>query len=252
MREIAAASDFDFVTHDRPARKPKSPKAQSSTAQAGRRPSGKSASRSAAAKIVSPFVLAWRYRTPLLGCLFFVGILVMIPVNALMMQHGRHPAPLLGTIFKPTAPKAATPPAPVRGLAKAEDADLTAAPAAQATLSDESPAPAPSFAPLPVRRPGAAPATLASAKAAGHDAIGSLIDGGVPPAATAAPATKSILSVQHALQKLGATVKADGEMGAGTRQAIANFEREHGMPVDGELTPRLRRALAARSGMPVE
>ena len=244
MREIAAASDFDFVTHDRPARKAKSPKAQ-----AGKRPSAKSAGRSVAAKIVSPAVLAWRYRTPLLGCLFFVGILVMIPVNALMMQHGRHPAPLLGTVFKPSAPKVAAPSAPVPGMAKAQDADLTAAPAAQAALSDESPAPAAGFAPLPVRRPAAAPA---SGKAAGRDVIGSLIDGGAVPAPAASPATKTILSVQHALQKLGATVKADGEMGAGTRQAIANFEREHGMPVDGELTPRLRRALAARSGMPVE
>lgn len=77
MREIAAASDFDFVALE------------------PRRPKKKSAPR-AAAKKPSPLARVWRFKLPLLGALAMTGLLGGIVVNAMFLQHGRHPAPLLG------------------------------------------------------------------------------------------------------------------------------------------------------------
>ena len=41
-------------------------------------------------------------------------------------------------------------------------------------------------------------------------------------------------------------------MGAVTRHALEQFERDHGLPVDGKLIPKLLRKLAAESGIPIE
>ena len=44
-----------------------------------------------------------------------------------------------------------------------------------------------------------------------------------------------MLAAQTALAKLGYPVKADGEEGSATQQAIRDFERAHGLPpVDGD------------------
>jgi peptidoglycan hydrolase-like protein with peptidoglycan-binding domain len=58
---------------------------------------------------------------------------------------------------------------------------------------------------------------------------------------------------QKALLKLGyGPLKADGLMGPGTRQALERFERDHKLPVTGELSGRTLRALAAQSNTTIE
>jgi peptidoglycan hydrolase-like protein with peptidoglycan-binding domain len=52
--------------------------------------------------------------------------------------------------------------------------------------------------------------------------------------------------------KFGYVVRPDGVMGATTRQAIEKFEREHGWPAHGELTPKVMREIAAKSGLSFE
>ncbi len=59
------------------------------------------------------------------------------------------------------------------------------------------------------------------------------------------------MAAQRALIKLGYVLKADGVAGAATRQAIERYERDHKLPVRGELTPALMRQLSAASGVPV-
>ena len=65
----------------------------------------------------------------------------------------------------------------------------------------------------------------------------------VPPARVAA--------VQKALVKAGFVLRADGVMGASTKQALERFERDNKLPVTGDLAPRTLRELAAQSGVPI-
>jgi peptidoglycan hydrolase-like protein with peptidoglycan-binding domain len=53
------------------------------------------------------------------------------------------------------------------------------------------------------------------------------------------------LAAQSALVRLGYVLKADGVAGATTTQAIEMFERAHGMPASGEITPKLVKQLNA-------
>lgn len=74
----------------------------------------------------------------------------------------------------------------------------------------------------------------------------------MPPASipnVPAQASNRVLAVQQALAKLGYSVSADGVAGSRTRQAIEAFEKSRNMPVTGQMSPKLARELAARSGV---
>jgi peptidoglycan hydrolase-like protein with peptidoglycan-binding domain len=60
-----------------------------------------------------------------------------------------------------------------------------------------------------------------------------------------------VLAVQRALIKLGYVVKPDGELGAVTRHAIAQYQRDHGLTADAHLTPKLLHRLAAETGLSI-
>jgi peptidoglycan hydrolase-like protein with peptidoglycan-binding domain len=51
------------------------------------------------------------------------------------------------------------------------------------------------------------------------------------------------------LAKLGYALHQDGVYGGTTRQAIEKFERSNGLPVKGELSPKILRLLGARAGV---
>lgn len=71
------------------------------------------------------------------------------------------------------------------------------------------------------------------------------ITGAVRPPADV-PASPRILGVQKSLSRLGyGPLKPDGLTGAGTRAAIQRFQKDRGLPVDGEVSDRLVRELAA-------
>jgi peptidoglycan hydrolase-like protein with peptidoglycan-binding domain len=61
-----------------------------------------------------------------------------------------------------------------------------------------------------------------------------------------------ILSGQRALARLGYSVKVDGAMGTGTRQAIERFEQDRRLPVTGEFSARTIRELSSVSGIAVQ
>lgn len=153
-------------------------------------------------------------------------VLIGIGVNALLLQRERHPAPFFAPPpqVAPSAPVAVAAPPP--------------RPAAAAT-AERDPAPAASApAALPARRAEGAAAQPAA------DPIGDLLRG-----ETRADPARPVLAAQTALAKLGYPVKADGEEGSATQQAIRDFERAHGLPLSTEITPALVRQLsqAARS-----
>lgn len=140
-----------------------------------------------------------------------LGAAVYISVNALGLQEGRHPAPILPEKVPPIETVAAKPaPRPIALPSR-----------------EEAPAPAP-------REPVAERTPLAEETTA---------------SVTQKP-DKNVMLAQRALTKLGfGPLKDDGVMGPSTRAAIEKFERERKLPVKGEASGKTLRALTARAGL---
>jgi peptidoglycan hydrolase-like protein with peptidoglycan-binding domain len=84
------------------------------------------------------------------------------------------------------------------------------------------------------------------------DQIAALINGNTSAPATGPQPDKRVLGVEKALAKQGyGPIKVDGFMSNETRNAIAHFEKDRGLPVTGQISERLIQALA-RSGTKVE
>jgi Putative peptidoglycan binding domain len=173
------------------------------------------------------------------GAAVFAALMTGVLLNALALQNARHPSPLFGTPIRLTQSPPIDAPKPVpRPVA------LTASPSVPPPVA------------IPTR-PVALPQEAEPHSAKASDPIGQIIrntsqnSASAPSAPSAIDATR-ILLVQKALVKLGYVLRADGVIGATTRQAIEKFERERGWPAHGELTPRVVREIAARSGLPIE
>ncbi len=136
--------------------------------------------------------------------------LVGIVVNALALQHARHPAP-----FFARTPAVAAAPASIPAAAPAQTAAETAGGPA---------------APTPPARP---------IQLGGDDAIADMLR-----ADQEQEAQRRLTAAQAALVRLGYVVKADGEPSAATTTALRDFERAHGLPPSSDVTPRLLKALS--------
>jgi hypothetical protein len=185
-------------------------------------------------------------RAVLAGCaaLTMVGIVA----NATLMQNARHPSPLFGAstpLTPPPAPVAVAPtPSPrPADLAAAAQPAPTPAPASIRTQ------PASTNALTNLIRATSAPAREQAPEASGprKDQIAALLKGD----SSAQDRTARVAAAQRALQKVGFVVKPDGSFGATTRQAIERFERDRGLTVTGDLSPRTLRELSAQSGVAI-
>jgi len=183
------------------------------------------------------------------------ALVLGISGNALLLQIGRHPAPL----FAPAAQDA--PPAPSGAAAEAaaphafpaipSPDDAAATPAAAAALG-ASLAPAPDttssipHATHDEQHPSSgAPAASADqneprAAARVPDQIGALLRGN-----PIGDGSRLVRSAQIALAKLGYPVKADGAEDGATRRALRDFERAHGLVLTTEINPALVKQLSA-------
>lgn len=250
MREALARSDHDFVVSE-PARRRK----------AATRPN-------ILGRLRAVVHLGYRiaaYPNRIAGALVF-SLTVAIIVNALMLQHSRHPAPLFHkSISLPAqAPPERSSHAFLRHPAYTERGAGAAAAAKSVKMERD-----------PIGRllgggPSASNGNSGTAektkseprrhehegvaanetKRGTNDSIGQLLKSDTSPAAEDRPQT--VLAVQHALVKLGFVVRPDGHMGAVTRHAIEQFEHDHGMQVEGRLTPKLLHRLAANTGIAIE
>ena len=159
------------------------------------------------------------------------AIALGIVVNALAMQKTRHPAPLFVV-------PAAT------GQAVSGNSALLAS------------APVPT--PRPVPEPAASVEHVATPRhgVPEKDLIAQLLRPHVSlpgqESPKAAEPSKTVMKAQQALVKLGFALRPDGVLGGTTRQAIERFERDRGLPVKGDLTPKIRRQLMAQSGIAME
>ena len=166
----------------------------------------------------------------------FAGVVAVgVPVNALFLQDGRRGGSTIA---------------------------LHAGPDKSANVQSNQPA-----APLPQPRPSAigtasveprkpegAKVEATKATKSPSDAIGRLLSGGAPQKSEESVVdkdakNKTVVFAQRALAKLGYSLHQDGVFGGTTRQAIEKFERSSGLPVKGELTPKILRLLGARSGV---
>jgi hypothetical protein len=227
LREALARSDLDFVVAEEPRRKPRAAKAP--------------AARPARPGRFSSLAFLTRRPARTLAGVTMAAVATGIILNAALFQTGRHPAPLFGAPGVTTAVlRPATPPLPAP----------RPAPMAQATPAAPAPAPVPAAVLARASEPASAlrPAEPA-APAARKDPIGALIKGEGLAEAGVAPAR--VAAVQKALVKAGFVLRADGVMGASTKQALERFERENKLPVTGDLAPRTLRELAAQSGVPI-
>ncbi|MGB9041523.1 MAG: peptidoglycan-binding protein [Pseudolabrys sp.] len=68
-----------------------------------------------------------------------------------------------------------------------------------------------------------------------------------------APPSKRVTAVQRALADFGyGQIRPTGIFDADTKAAVERFERERRLPIDGQLSDRLVRELAAMTGRPLE
>lgn len=232
MREIVAGADPEFLLTD-PGLHMKPPKAVRRTGMPrgtsqGRRPSSNK--------------VAWIAAG--LGVAAAAGILV----NALALQEARHPAPLFArtgsagqaasVLAEPTIPV----PAPRPEFNEPETADRFADKMTASLLAEEK-----------SEKPATSRAREMSQGeenfAARTDAISRLLQGQTAPLAEP---SRTVLGAQKALVKLGFALKADGIAGLETRRAIERYERSRGLPVQGELTPKILRRLASESGLAID
>jgi hypothetical protein len=165
-----------------------------------------------------------------LAVVVFAGMLCGVIANALFFQTARHPAPIFGA------------PASVR--AKAAPPAVAVSPRADLFQPQTE-------VPVPPPRPAdfAASSQQRIAIDPPKDQIGSLLKASAP---SSPDNTRIVQAAQRALIALGHSLKADGVMGASTRQAIEKFEASRRLPVTGELTPRTLRELAAQTGVAVQ
>jgi hypothetical protein len=184
------------------------------------------------------------------GLLFgFLGVVAIgVPFNALFMQDGRRPVrsvalnPPQIDLARHSQAAPLPPPRPASVGAARADAQKTEPLRVETTKPAENPVDPIAQLLKPV------------------DPIGQLLKGGASQKSNAgaknseaknsdAKNNKAVIFAQRALAKLGYALHQDGVYGGTTRQAIEKFERSNGLPVKGELSPKILRLLGARAGV---
>lgn len=167
-------------------------------------------------------------------------VALVIMVNALTMQKQHHPAPLFGKVISLRQAAVNATPAPP----KVETAKSASVSALEITASIPP-------APTPVSKPRRSTASASSEKRSGDDQIARLLSS-APVGAASKSDSKTAVGVQRALVKLHLLPKATGTVGPATKKAIAKFEKDRHLPVDGEMSRRLVKVLSAESGIKID
>jgi len=199
------------------------------------------------------------------GLLAFAAVSAII-ANALFLQTGQHPAPMFGSVVVMPQPGLAAAnllPRPRPAVADTSVSELR--------VAEPRPVESKAVEPKAVELKAAEPRPVEkAAEPKPVDPLGNLVKAtGAAPAAPSnalrppAPIPASshaeltgprrVAAVQRALTEYGyGQLKPTGTAGTDTQAAIARFEREHKLPVTGQVTDRLVRELAAMIGHPIE
>jgi hypothetical protein len=188
------------------------------------------------------------------GALAFAAVSAII-ANALFLQTGSHPSPMFGSVVVMPAAGLANP----SPLPRPRPVEATIKPA-------EAPPAEPKFAePKPAERKLAEPksadplANLVKATSAPSVAPSSVARPPAPVPVSSRAETivssgsRRVAAVQRALTEYGyGQLKPTGTVGSDTQAAIQKFEREHKVPVTGQVSDRLVRELTAMIGHPID
>jgi Putative peptidoglycan binding domain len=187
-----------------------------------------------------------RHYSSILAIGFFIATAAAILLNALLWQRTRHPSPFFSRAG-PAGPIAVPLPQPQSAI-RPQDKPVEK-PAAQ-----KSPVEMP---PLEIPASGQ-PRQTRITSSSPYDEISQLLKAPPEPparpitkAATSAAPSKLVLAAQRALVKLGFVLNPDGVAGPTTRQAIKRYERDHGIPVRGDLSPAIVRKLSSETGITI-
>ena len=188
------------------------------------------------------------------GALAFAAVSAIV-ANALFLQTGSHPSPMFGSVVV-MSPTGSVTPSP---LPRPRPVEATIRPA-------EAPPAEPKLA-----EPKPAEPKLAEPKSA--DPLGNLVKAtsALPAAPSSVPrppapipvssraetivgsGSRRVAAVQRVLTEYGyGQLKPTGTVGSDTQAAIQKFEREHKVPVTGQMSDRLVRELSAMIGHPID
>jgi hypothetical protein len=222
----------------------------------------------------------------LAGALAFAAISAII-TNALFLQAGRHPAPMFGPgssvtvagltsssplprprppladLLAPESRSADARPADAKNDAKSSDAKSSDAKSADAKSADakrsesktvDSGLPEPRTADTRAADPMTNLVKSISAPAV-EPAQVVRPPAPIPMRTEAMPSSGSrrVAAVQRALTEYGyGQLKPTGTIGSDTQAAISKFEREHKLPITGQMSDRLVRELGTMIGHPID
>ena len=168
------------------------------------------------------------------GAVAFAAVGVIV-ANALFLQAGRHPSPIFGSVVAMPAASPLPRPRPFDADVSAFEARPVEPKAADPLASLVKATSAPQAAPSNIVRP---PAPIPASSRA--DTI-------------AGSGSRRVAAVQRALTEYGyGQLKPTGTVGSETQAAIQKFEREHRIPVTGQMSDRLVRELTAMIGHPID
>jgi len=169
-----------------------------------------------------------------------LAAVVAIVGNALLMQAGRHPAPIFGTVT--TLPAVAS--APAGPLPRPRPVEADAPPPETRSADPRTADPLTNL----VKTTSTVPATSANIPRPPMTVPVSTRVDSVP-----VSGSHRVAAVQRALTDYGyGQLKATGVAGSDTQAAIQKFEKAHKLPVTGQVSVRLVRELASQIGHPVE
>ena len=189
------------------------------------------------------------------AALAFAAVTAIV-ANALFLQAGRHPSPMFGSVvpFPTQDVTVANPlprPRPAEAMAKSADV----------VVDEVKPVVAKVDAKLDARaEPRSSDPLTNLVKATSGSPVISNVPrppAPIPVSARSEPMPNSgarrVAAVQRALAEYGyGQLKPTGVIGSDTQAAIQKFEREHKLPVTGQVSDRLVRELTAAIGHPID
>jgi hypothetical protein len=183
------------------------------------------------------------------GALAFAAVTAIV-ANALLLQAGRHPAPLFGTVVNlpavTSAPANLLPrPRPVEADASISEPKPTELKAADIRAAEPKTSEPKTSDPMGnlVKATSTAPITNSIPRPPAS----------IPGEAISGSGLRRVAAVQRALTEYGyGQLKPTGTVGSDTQAAIQKFERARKIPVTGQMSDRLVRELTAMIGHPID